>query len=421
MNKKFGKGTLSWASENPFLDIPRLPTGIFSLDYATCGGFPLGRISEMHGEWSSGKTFVGLKTVAMAQRMCRKHHALMLPTNESTYRCPECGSRGDDALCPYCSSKETDVCREDWGDRKLECPVCGDYNPYMTLWMDLEGAYDNRWATQLDINSEYIIVVRPKDAEMCGDIYRAAFLETGIDIGIIDSIAMMTPLDELNESMEQDSMGRLPRLVNRFIRSMVSIQNDNNIRKSGRRPTQIMINQTRQKLGVLYGNPMVKPGGKAQEFASSVDIRFWRASKPKPDHKTKEAVVTVCNFVVEKNRTGPPKRKGSFRVWVQDHLGKRPGFTNEPEVVASALGSAGVAVTKDTHELLTLEEIQGNKEIKVLEHKAVVKVLEADTALWWAARNRLFKYRLGFIMEDLPKAGSKREREENEAAESDDG
>lgn len=415
INKQYGKGTMAWASDNPFLDIQRLPTGIFPIDYALSGGFPVGRISEIHGEWSSGKTFVALKLVAMAQRICRKDLELMQPTDKSLLRCPLCGSLGTQQTCSSCSTKKAPVCREDWGDREILCPICKKYNPHIVLWMDLEGAYDKQWATFLDINNDYIIVVRPRDAEMCGDIYRETFLnkEIGVDIGVIDSLAMMTPIDEINESMEKDNVGKLPRLVNRFVRSMVSIQNDYEIRKSGRKPTQIIINQIRQKVGVLYANPTVKPGGRAQEFASSVDLRLWRStdSNAKEDSKTNERVINVCNFVVEKNRTGPVKRGGSFRIWIQHYQNKRPGWTNEPEVITDAMEKANLVVCEETLDIMDRSEAQ-DADKKIISRKALIDRLENDIVFWWNLRRKLFDYRLGYISDDVLKKGKKEEKDD---------
>jgi len=398
----YGKGTLALAASNVCLDIPRLPTGVFAVDYALGGGVPKGRISSFYGDWSSGKTFLALKTVAASQLFCRKHHRLMaVDTEHPLLRCPICGSLSDEVVCKNCTVKDVEVHRVDRGDYAMACPVCKEYDPYWTLWCDTEGVYSNRWASQLGINGERVIVARPEYAEQLLDIYEVAWRELDyLDISVVDSLAMATPLTEVEESAEKQQQGLQARILNKFMRKAVAIQNSQEIRATGRRPTQIFINQIREKIGILFGDPTTKPGGRGQDFVASTETRLWR-SRIKTKGKNDEPTVGLCKFQVTKNKTGaPPQRSGSFRIWFRDDRGHAAGSTNEAAVLAHVIDDAGLVVDSEG-KLFSRKEAEKAEvpHLRVEEAASLFSGAE-NVVRWHSTREALLPHLLGAVRDE---------------------
>jgi len=410
------------ADENPYSDIDWLPTGIFALDYAIGGGFPKGRITGVFGDWSSAKTFIATKLVAVSQMICRKHNTLMQVNLEKPLlRCPVCGSRSPKEVCEKCSDKKVKIVREDYGDHEMTCKECGFYNPHRTFWVDMEGVYANSWAAALGVNAEYVDISRPEYGEQAVDAYELTLRELDVDIAVIDSIAALTPLGELQDTAEKMIVGGQARLVNRLMRQAVSLQNSDTLRKDKRTLTQIFINQVRERVGVMFGDPTVRPGGRGQEFVSSVDVRTRGGKTLQLDDD--DSYVKLIKFMVVKNKTGmPPKRSGNFRIWLQDYDERLKGWVNEPVVVAKALHKAGWGIKPDDGKLIeaipvaqkllndeTLADAATAIEV-CLKKNAVaplaetVQRVEKDLSFWWDARNKLFKERLGKVVEDLKDA-----------------
>lgn len=198
------------------LPTPRIPTGIFAFDVATAGGWPRGRVSIVYGNESSGKTNMVLKTIAQHQRL--------------------------------------------WPGK-----VCA--------YIDVEQVLEESWAQTMGVDTKAWLYVMPDYAEQAVDV--AAELLTTEDVGlvVVDSVAALATIAELEKSAEQLQPGQGAQLVQKLIKKSVTALGQG--RKDGRFPTLLLVNQVRYKIGVVYGNPEKIPGGEAQRFASSMTVRLW--------------------------------------------------------------------------------------------------------------------------------------------------
>lgn len=219
VNKAYGTGTIARSSQARALSVPRLETGIFGIDYATGGGFALGRLNGIYGLKSSGKTAVALKTIASSQRYCRKHLIKMKETNKKLYRCLECGYRGDKkgGLCPDCKEAGFESKLLDMGDRALKCPECGEYNPIISVFFDAEGSLENYWAAKLGVNGHYVYVIRTEYAEQAIDISDTILRNGQCDLLVVDTLAHLIPSVEIEESVSGDSVISVRKGDNRII------------------------------------------------------------------------------------------------------------------------------------------------------------------------------------------------------------
>jgi len=340
VNAKFGAGAIMRASSARALTIPRLQTGIFGIDYITGGGFPIGRIIGIYGLRSSCKTLVALKTAAAAQGYCRKHLCKMKRTEKRKYRCEECGYRGDElgGLCPECKELGYESHLVDKGDFELKCPECGEYNPFRVIWWDAEGSFENRWAAALGVDCSKLLLSRAEYAEQGVDM-ADAFLRAGAcELFVIDTLAHLIPSAEIEASATDWQMGLQARLINKLLRRSVSAQNAQKL-NSGVRPTVLLLNQVRMKLGVMFGNPETKPGGMGQEFATTIDLRMRGGKYEKDEYGNtlSQLVKATC----EKNKSAPPQMECTFRVWLADIDGHTPGDTNELKTILGVAQSRG--------------------------------------------------------------------------------
>jgi len=332
INGKYGKGKIARASSSRALSVPRLETGVFSVDYATGGGLPIGRITGIYGKKSSGKTLLALKSVASAQRYCRKHLIKMVHTKKKLYRCLECGYRGEKegSLCPDCVEAGYEVKLIDMGDREMKCPECKEYNPFETVWIDAEGAWENSWAQKAGVNCHHVYMIRTEFAEQAIDISDLVIRNGKCDLMVIDTIAHLIPMIEVEESAEKNQMGVHARLMNKMFRKLVSAQNSPNLTMDTR-PTIIVLNQVRMKLGVMFGDPETKPGGMGQDFATSVDLKTWAGKYEKDEAGNTLNLIT--NFRAVKNKVAPPQQEGNFRVWLRDYDGHKVCDVEDVHVV----------------------------------------------------------------------------------------
>jgi recombination protein RecA len=227
LKKKHGEMALIRASDFKVQDVPRIPTGVFDLDYALGGGFPAGRISTLYGPKSSGKTTIFLKTIANAQQMCSDCFTFI---DEEKGRC-----------------------------------VCGECREFVIAFLDVEGALDIPWARKMGVDTEQMMIDIPEYAEAALDIGEALLRSGEVDILVLDSLAFPTPAKEIEVSVEKDLMGTQPRLIGKGVRKFLSAINGVG-KESGRRPTVFFTNQIRYKLGVMFGDPETQPGVSASTF-----------------------------------------------------------------------------------------------------------------------------------------------------------
>lgn len=256
LNKRFGKNTVISGDELKALDVPRISTGSLTLDVATGGGLPVGRLIEIYGMESSGKSYIAALTVANAQKMGKK-----------------------------------------------------------AVWIDVEGSFDAEWASLIGVDIKNLYLVRPENGERAGDILETCVRAEDCGIIVLDSIAALIPEKDLETSMEDsEKLGNKAIMVNRILRKLQSALN----MKVGedKVPNECMvifINQIRHKIGVMYGSPETTPGGLGLRFTAAVRVHLRK--KNIKDEKEDKIIGQTVSFKTEKNKTFPPHRTGQFDLY----------------------------------------------------------------------------------------------------------
>ena len=240
IDKDFGKGAVMKLGENMVQKVDVIPTGSLSVDAALgVGGFPRGRIIEIYGPESSGKTTLALHSVAQAQKL------------------------GGTAA-----------------------------------FIDAEHALDPVYASKLGVDIDELYVSQPDNGEQALDICEALVRSGAIDIVVVDSVAALVPKAEIEGDMGDSHVGLQARLMSQALRKLTSVISKTNT-------VVIFINQLREKVGVMYGNPETTTGGKALKFYATirVDIRKSEAIK-----EGKEIVGNKTKVKIVKNKVAPPFR-----------------------------------------------------------------------------------------------------------------
>lgn len=238
IEKKFGKGSVMRLGDRTAVDVDVIPSGSLTLDKALgIGGYPKGRIIEIYGPESSGKTTLTLHAIAQAQKQGGK-----------------------------------------------------------AAFIDAEHAIDPIYAKNLGVDIDELILSQPDSGEQALEIAEMLVRSGVIDLIVIDSVAALVPQVELDGEMGDAAVGLQARLMSKALRKLSGVMNKTNC-------TVIFINQLREKIGVMYGNPETTTGGRALKFYSSVRVEIRRSEQIKQNG---EIVGNKANIKVVKNKVAPP-------------------------------------------------------------------------------------------------------------------
>lgn len=347
IEKRHGKGRIGRASMMRPHDIARIPTGSLSLDFVLGGGVPVGRTTMFRGAESSGKSTTLYRIIGIAQGCCANclrpvetEVAEVVDKKTGEVTCQTTGTCDCAATGLYVPRKAPGETEPEWRHRQAASRE-NSFEEFRVALVDMESSYDPSWGEALGIDNRRLVHVIPDTAEEAIDIYCALLSSGSIDLAAIDSIAAMTPSKEIEASAEDWQQGLQARLVNKFVRKAQSASNQV-AAEWGRVPTQLWIQQEREKIGMAFGDNTVVPGGKGQLFACSTIVKMWSSKwkKGKIDEEMKEEFrlelgsEVRMNFKVIKNKTFPALGQGGYVMGVRG--ANRGRVLEQPYLLAQA-------------------------------------------------------------------------------------
>ena len=304
IEQKYGKGAIMKLGSNSTMDIEAIPTGSMTLDLALgIGGIPRGRIVELYGPESSGKTTVALHCIAETQKMGGE-----------------------------------------------------------VAFIDVEHALDPVYAAKLGVDIDNLLVSQPDSGEQALEIAEALARSGAIDCIVIDSVAAMVTKAEIDGDMGDTHVGQLARLMSQAMRKLTAVLSKSNC-------AAIFINQIREKIGVIYGNPETTPGGRALKFYASVrmDVRKGEAIK-----NGSEIIGNRTRVKIVKNKVAPPFKECEFDIMYGEGISR----TGEVLDLAVDLGVVKKGGAWFSYNDEKLGQGRDNAKIFLKEHPYTMKEIE---------------------------------------------